>query len=215
MEGTKATALDAAMAKAGQSFLRFDYAAHGLSPGRTGDAHIGGWHRDTLEALDRLTQGPLLLVGSSMGGWMALLALKARLARVAGLVLIAPAPDFTDRLLWHDLPAETRTRIEAGETVELPAAADRHAFPLTKGFFEDGARHNVLDAPIPFAGPVRILHGLEDPDVPWTHGLTVAETIDGPDVTLTLVKGGDHRLSTTADIARLIATVNDVLSAVS
>ena len=214
MEGTKATALDSMMARTGQAYLRFDYAGHGNSPGRLEDASISGWRADTLFALDTLSQGPLVVIGSSMGAWMALLALKARPERVAGLVLLAPAPDFTAKLLWPSLPAEQRARIDAGLREELPATTERGAFPLTKKFFVDGATHNVLDEPIPFGGPVRILHGLDDGDVPWSHALAVAEAIESPDLTLTLIKGAEHRLSTPADIARLEACLAEILAAI-
>jgi pimeloyl-ACP methyl ester carboxylesterase len=214
MEGTKATALDAAMARMGQSFLRFDYAGHGSSPGSLADASIGGWLGDALFVLDQLTDGPLILVGSSMGAWIALLALSARPERIAGLALIAPAPDFTEKLLWPKLSLAMQERIEAGACEALPATDERGAFPLTKSFFEDGARHNILDAPIPFAGPVRILHGMMDEDVPWTHALAVAKAIASPDLTLTLVKQGDHRLSTPADLARLQACIAEIISAI-
>jgi pimeloyl-ACP methyl ester carboxylesterase len=214
MEGTKATALDASLAASGRSFLRFDYSGHGRSSAGAAGT-VGAWLADTLLALDRLTQGPLVLIGSSMGAWMALLALKARPQRIAGLVLVAPAADFTEKLLWPSLPQDLQLRIARGESVPMPGTDERSGFPLTSGFFEDGAKHGVLDAPLAFGGAVRILQGMKDEDVPWRHALAVANAIESPDLVLTLIKGGDHRLSAPPDLVRLIGGVDDVLASIS
>jgi hypothetical protein len=212
MKGTKATALDAAAAEAGWGYLRFDYFAHGESTGTPAEARIGRWREDTLAVIDALTEGrPLILVGSSMGGWMALLALKARPERVAGLVLIAPAPDFTLALMEPQLPEAARAALARGEVYDLPADYGLPPFPLTQAFLDDGRRHAVLGAPIPCTGPVRILQGMQDPDVPWAHAIAVADVLVSPDLTLTLIKQGDHRLSTRADLARLIAAISEVM----
>lgn len=212
MEGTKATALDDAAARADWPCLRFDYFAHGRSTGKAEDGRISRWRADSLVIIDELTEGPLILVGSSMGGWMALLAAKARPERVKGLVLVAPAPDFTERLMWPRLPDAAKTRILEGQSHDLPGERGLPPFRLTRGFFEDARAQLVLDTPLAFAGPVRILQGMQDPDVPWEHALKVAAAIASPDLTLTLIKHGDHRLSTPPDIARLEAEVANVLS---
>jgi pimeloyl-ACP methyl ester carboxylesterase len=212
MKGTKATALAAAAAEAGWGYLRFDYFAHGESSGTPREASITRWRDDTLAVIDTLTEGrPLLLVGSSMGGWMALLALKARPERIAGLVLIAPAPDFTQALMEPQLSETARAALARGEVYELPGDYGLPPFPLTQAFLDDGRRNAVLDGTIPCTGPVRILQGMQDPDVPWAHAVAVADTLDSPDLALTLIKQGDHRLSTRADLARLIAAIREIM----
>jgi pimeloyl-ACP methyl ester carboxylesterase len=215
MEGTKATALDAAATRAFWPFLRFDYAAHGRSDGAPEASGIGRWLADSLAVIDSLTQGPLVLVGSSMGSWMAMLAAKARPERMAGLVLLAPAADFTEALMRPRLPDEARRILDQGGTWPLPMEYGLPAFPLTRRFFEEARANLLLGTALPFAGPVRILQGMQDPDVPWRHALAVAETLASPDLVLTLIKSGDHRLSSPADLARLTASVEEVLALAS
>jgi alpha-beta hydrolase superfamily lysophospholipase len=146
-----------------------------------------------------------------MGGWIALLAARAMRARglpePAGLVLVAPAADFTERLMWAQFPPEVRATIERDGVWHRHSEYAPEPYPITRGLIEDGRRHLVLDAPIPFAGPVRILQGMRDPDVPWQHALRTAEALTSKDVTMTLVKDGDHRLSGEADLARLVEAV--------
>lgn len=209
MSGTKAEAIaDWATAK-GRAYLRFDYFGHGES---SGDFVAGGsitrWREDALAVVDALAEGPLVLVGSSMGGWIACLAAMARAERVRALVLIAPAPDFTSKLMPLEIPPEGRRAIEdAGVWMQPSPYGDPN--PITRRLLEDGARWSILDAPVPIAAPVRILQGGEDPDVPWRHALELAQAVKSPDVVFTLIKDGDHRLSRPQDIARIVAAVDE------
>ncbi|MDX2233157.1 MAG: alpha/beta hydrolase [Hyphomonadaceae bacterium] len=206
MSGAKAEALHAWADGAGRAFLRFDVSGAGRSDGAFTDGTISVWLADALAMIDAVTDGPLLLVGSSMGGWLALLAAQARAARVRGLVLIAPAPDFTERLMWPELTEAARQEItDTGQWLRPSAYGD--PVPVTRALIEDGRRHLLLDGPIPFDGPVRILHGQLDPDVPWGHALELCEQLETEDVRVTLIKNGDHRLSTPEHIALLIETV--------
>ena len=209
MAGTKVTELEAWAVKAGHGFTAFDYSGHGQSEGDFEDGTITAWLEDTLAILDDITEGPQLLVGSSMGAWMALLATKARPERVAGLVLIAPAPDFTARLMWPHLPSEARFAITQEGRWMMPSTYG-DPVPVTRALIESGARHTVMGAPIDFEGPVRILQGMRDDDVPWKHAESLVETIMSRDLTFTLVKDGDHRLSRPHDIARLLATCAEI-----
>lgn len=207
MSGTKAEALHAWADRAGRAYLRFDYGGTGRSDGAFIDGTIGAWLSDALAMIDAQTEGPLVLVGSSMGGWIALLAAQARPAQVKGLVLIAPAPDFTERLMWPELTDEARAEItEKGQWLRPSEYGD--PVPITKALIEDGREHLVLEGPIPFAGPVRILHGQLDPDVPWVLSLELAEQLESEDVRVTIVKDGDHRLSTPQNITLLEQTVD-------
>lgn len=205
MQGGKVTELEAWAHASGHGFLAFDYSGHGESGGRFEDGTITDWHEDSLAALDALTEGPQILVGSSMGAWMALLAARARPDRVAGLVLLAPAPDFTSRLMWPSLSPEAQQDI-LRDGVHLQPSDYGEPVPLTRALIESGEAHTVLDAPFPFQGPVRILQGMQDPDVPWTHAQRLVDTLTTPDLVFTLIKDGDHRLSRPVDIVRLKAT---------
>lgn len=211
MTGTKAEAI-AAYAKArGRHYLRFDYFAHGASSGRFREGTIGRWKEDALAAIDALSQGPQVLIGSSMGGWIALLAALARPEKVKGLVLIAPAPDFTEELMWKSFPAEVqKTLLEEGLYLEPTPYADEPN-EITLKLIEEGREHLLLDRPIPLTFPIRILQGMADPDVPYAHVLRLMDRLESPDVVLTLSKSGDHRLSEPADIARLERTLDDIL----
>ena len=205
MAGAKAMALVAACAASGRAMLRFDYSGHGASAGAFAEGTIGRWRDDALAAIDRLTAGPLLLVGSSMGGWIALLVALARPGRVAGLVGVAAAPDFTERLMWQAMAPREQAALLAQGHLDLPS---QYGPPtrVTRALIEDGRRHLLLDAPIPLACPVRLLHGQRDPDVPWETALTLADRLAGADVRVVLVKDGDHRLSRPADLALLART---------
>ena len=210
MTGTKAEALSAFCAETGRAFLRFDYSGHGASGGRFVDGTIGRWAADAACVLDALTEGPQVLVGSSMGGWIALLlAARLRPARVSGLIGIAAAPDFTRRI-EEGLAPEARAAIARDGVWHRPSAYG-DPYPITRALLEEGRDHLLLDAPIPLAIPVRLLHGQRDPDVPWTLSLTVAERIAGPDVQVTLVKDGDHRLSRPQDLLLLRRTLAGLL----
>lgn len=203
MSGTKAQHLAAFAARTGQGFVRFDYRGHGRSGGAFEALGIGDWQADAVAVLDRCTAGPVVLVGSSMGGWMALLAALARPERVAGVFLIAPAPDFTQRLMWDQFSPEVRATLQTAGRWERPSAYGDGPYVITKALIDSGAPFNLLHQPIGIDAPVRILHGMQDPDVPWRLSLELADRLTTPDVRLTFVKGGDHRLSTPADLALL------------
>jgi pimeloyl-ACP methyl ester carboxylesterase len=202
MTGDKAAHLARFCAARGQAMLRFDYSGHGASGGRFEDGDIGRWTADTLALIDALTQGPLVLVGSSMGGWIALLAALARPGRVAGLVGIAAAPDFTERLMWQAMAPTEREQLMRDGVLHVPTQYGE-PYPITRRLIEDGRTRLLLDAPIALDCPVRLLHGQRDPDVPWEISLRVAERLTGADVQVTLVKDGDHRLSRPQDLALL------------
>ncbi len=210
MTGDKAAGLAAFAAERGQAMLRFDYSGHGASGGAFLDGTIGIWAADALAAIDRLTTGDLIVVGSSMGGWIALLTAIARPDRVKALVGIAAAPDFTQRLMWDSMtPAERQTLIQDG-VLHIPSQYGDPT-PITRRLIEDGRDHLVLNAPIPFAGKMRLLHGQADPDVPWELALRIAERVTSDDVEIALVKDGDHRLSRPRDLALLYRTVGALL----
>ena len=209
MGGTKATALAAHCRARGLALLRFDYQGHGASSGRFEEGTIGLWRNDALAALDRLTAGPQILVGSSMGGWIMLLLAAARPQRVAGLVGIAAAPDFTERLIRPALSPAQRAALAQAGRLELPSAYGPPII-VTARLMEEARRHLLLDKPLAFAGPVRLLHGMADKDVPWTLSRLVAERLAAADLVLTLVKDGDHRLSRPQDLARILAAVDEL-----
>jgi len=211
MTGTKAQALAAWATATGQAFLRFDWFGHGQSDGRFVEGTLTRWRGDILAVLDHLTEGPVVLVGSSMGGWLACLAALARPERVRALVLIAPAADFTEALLKPGLPAATLAALARDGVWTRPSAYDAAGYEISAALLEDGARWSILGAPVPIHAPVRILQGGADPDVPWTHALALAQAIEGDDVVFTLIRDGDHRLSRPADLARLIAAVEEVV----
>ncbi len=215
MTGIKATALEANCRARGRAYVRFDYLGHGRSSGAFVDGTIGRWADDALAVLDRVTVGPQILVGSSMGGWIMLLAALARPERVAGLVGIAAAPDFVEPM-WRSFPEEIRHRLRTEGVYHRPSAYADQPYAITMKLIEDGRRHTVLDrAPVPIRCPVRLLHGMRDPDVPWRRSLDVAEALAGDDVTVTFVKAGDHRLSEPADIARLTGMVEQLAEQVA
>lgn len=210
MTGTKAEALaDAAKAR-GWTFLRFDYFAHGASSGRWEEATIGRWRDDALAVIDALTSGPVVLVGSSMGGWTACLVALARPDRVRAMVLIAPAPDFTEALMRPSLPPEALRELEINGVWMQPSEHDG-PYPLTLRMLDEAREHLILGGEVPITAPVRILHGAQDEAVPWTHGLGLAEALAGDDVVFTLVKDGDHRLSRPQDLERLVRTVSEMV----
>lgn len=204
MAGEKATALHAAADAAGRSYVRFDYSGHGTSSGAFALGTIGRWRSDALACIDALTEGPLVLVGSSMGGWMALMAALARPERVKALLLLAPAVDFTDRLMWARMDETQRSDIMDKGAWTRPSPYDPNGYPITRALIEEGRAWNLMDAEIPLDLPVRILQGYEDEDVPWTHSFELAGLLRSIDVNWTLVKDGDHRLSRPQDIARMI-----------
>jgi pimeloyl-ACP methyl ester carboxylesterase len=210
MTGTKAMMLEAWAQRTGRAYLRFDYLGHGQSSGRFEDGTIGRWLDDSLAVIDAKTSGPLVLVGSSMGGWLSLLVALKRPSRLAGLVLIAAAPDFTERMLLKGLSAEDREILQREGRLERPSQYSPEPSVFTWKLIEEGRNHLVLDKRLALPCPVRLLHGQSDPDVPWEYSLQIAQHLEASEVVTTFIKGGDHRLSTPADIARLIATVEEL-----
>lgn len=214
MTGTKATAIEAYCRAESRAFLRFDYQGHGQSSGRFEDGTIGLWTSDAIEVLDRLTTGPQILVGSSMGGWIMLLAALARPDRVAGLVGIAAAPDFVVRM-WEEFSPEIRRQIEREGLYRAPSQYSAAPYAITKALIEDGRTRLLLDKSIPLSCPVRLLHGMKDPDVPWETSIRLAAALASSDVETILVKEGDHRLSTPEDIERLSAVLDALAKRIS
>jgi pimeloyl-ACP methyl ester carboxylesterase len=212
MTGVKAGFLEALARRRGQAFLRFDHFGHGISSGRFEDGTISRWAADCIQLIDRLTDGPQLLVGSSMGGWLMLLAARARPARIHGLVGIAPAPDFTAALMWPQMSAAQRTALERDGVIHVPSQYGE-PYPITRALIEDGARNLLLGNTIEIDCPVRLLHGMADPDVPHGLSATLVERLRARDVRLTLIKDGDHRLSRDQDLALLAQTVVELSDA--
>ena len=210
MTGTKATALEAHCRRTGRAFVRFDYSGHGASGGAFRDGTIGGWRDDALAVLDRVASGPQVLVGSSMGGWIVLLLALARPERVAELVGVAAAPDFTEDLIWSTLDDRARqTLAETGEIV-MPCDYGEDPYPITMGLIEEGRDHLLLGGPIALGCPIHLLQGMRDEDVPWRTALRIAEQVESENVTVELIKDGDHRLSRDEDLSRLTAAVEGV-----
>jgi pimeloyl-ACP methyl ester carboxylesterase len=211
MAGTKATYLDRFAAAQGRAFLRFDGFAHGASSGAFSAATVGRWRQDAASVLDRLTTGPQILIGSSLGGWLMLLAALDRPDRVAALIGIAAAPDATEDLMWNQFSPEIRERILRDGAAEIPSAYGDKPYLFTRKLIEEGRNHLVLRGPLPITCPVRLIHGMQDPDVPWQTSIALAEKLAGGDVEVTLVKDGDHRLSRDRDLALLARTIESLL----
>ncbi len=213
MQGTKAVALDQWAEAQGRACVRFDYSGHGESGGIFTEGTIGRWLEDSLAVFTAFAEGPQVLVGSSMGGWLALLLVRELRRRapanasVAGLVLIAPAVDFTEELMWKRFPPEARRAIETTGAWQRPSQYAEEPYVITRGLIEDGRNHLLLGHLIETGCPVRILQGVQDPDVPWGHAVELSSRLAHDDVVLTLVKDGDHRLSRPEDIERLIGAV--------
>jgi pimeloyl-ACP methyl ester carboxylesterase len=215
MTGTKALALDAWAAEHHRACVRFDYSGHGESGGAFAEGTIGRWLEESLAVFDRFCSGAQVVIGSSMGGWMALLLAReiARRAQgvtsLAGLVLIAPAPDFTEDLMWKGFSPEIRQEIET-RGVWLRPSAYGDPYPITRALIEDGRNHLLLGSTIEVGCPVRILQGAQDPDVPWQHAFALTQRLPANDVVLTMIQDGDHRLSRPQDIARIVAAVAEI-----
>jgi pimeloyl-ACP methyl ester carboxylesterase len=212
MTGDKAKAVQAMCQARGSASLLLDYSGHGASFGRFEDGTIGAWTLDAITVIDRVTTGPVVLAGSSMGGWIALNVALARPDRVAALVGIAAAPDFTETLMWPAFTEAQRAAIMAQGLVRLPSQYGGEQ-TITRALIEDGRNHLRLNGPIPLHCPVRLLQGQRDPDVPWQTAFTLAERLESQDVRVTLIKDGDHRLSRPRDIALLCDTVAALLAA--
>ncbi len=209
MAGTKAQALaDWAQAR-GRAYVRFDYFGHGESGGDFAQGTITRWRDDALAVLEALVEGPAVLVGSSMGGWISCLLAGAAPERVAAMVLIAPAPDFTEKLMAPEMTPADRAQM-AATGVWLRPSEYGEPYPITRELLEDGARWSILPGPVNIDAPVRILQGGADPDVPWRHALELAQAIRGENVVFTLIKDGDHRLSRPQDLARLTAALDEL-----
>lgn len=214
MAGTKAAALAEWAHKTGTSFTRFDYYGHGASTGEFAKGTISRWRDDALAILDHIATGPQVLVGSSMGGWVSSLVACARPAQVKAIVFVAPAPDFTEDLMWQQFSDAIKHELQTKGSFIRPSEYDDEGYEISLSLIEDGRNNLVLRAPIPFTGPVRILHGLADPDVPWQHSLKLIDALQSDDIAATFVKGADHRISDPPNLVRLIGLVEEVLALV-
>ncbi|HXV23529.1 MAG TPA: alpha/beta fold hydrolase [Alphaproteobacteria bacterium] len=212
MSGTKATALNDFAEATGRAYTRFDYRGHGRSSGRFEELSIGDWIEDALTVLDRVARGRQILIGSSMGAWIALLVALRRPERVAGLVTMAAAPDFTEDLVWARLDVAERRRMIAEGRIERPSLYSSTPDIFTLRLVEDGRRHLLLRGPIPLSCPVRMLHGTADMDVPWRCSLALMERLQSTDARLTLIKDADHRLSEPRQIEAMLASVAELAS---
>ena len=221
MRGTKAEALAEQAARSGRACVRFDYSGHGESGGCFEDGTISRWLEEALAVFETQANGAQIIVGSSMGGWIALLLAQALAKRsggnasLAGLVLIAPAADFTEELMWANFSPAIKREIEEKGFWQRPSAYGEEPYPITRALIEDGRRHLLLDKPIEVGCPVRVLQGVQDPDVPYAHAMKLVSCLAQDDVVLTLVKDGDHRLSRPEDIERLLRTVDELAESIS
>jgi pimeloyl-ACP methyl ester carboxylesterase len=213
MTGTKAQFLQDWATRQGRAFLRFDYSGHGQSSGAFDKGCIGDWAEDALAVIAALTEGPQVLVGSSMGGWISLLVAKAMPERIAGMVGIAPAPDFTEDSMWARFDEAQRAALMRDGQITIPSDYSPDGYPITRRLIEDGRRHLVLRTPLSLPFSVRILQGTADTDVPPAVALRLMEHVDCPDLRLTLVKGADHRFSTPDCLAMIADSVDQVSGA--
>jgi pimeloyl-ACP methyl ester carboxylesterase len=217
MGGTKAVALDRWAAAHGRNCVRFDYSGHGESEGKFTEGTISRWLEESIAVFDAYCGGPQVVAGSSMGGWLALLLTRELRRREpprgplspAALVLIAPAVDFTEELMWKRIPARAKRQLKSEGVWERPSQYSAEPYPITAALIEDGRRHLLLGGLIETGCPVRILQGVADPDVPWRHAVELVSRLAQDDVVLSLIKDGDHRLSRPEDIERLIGVVSE------
>jgi len=215
MRGTKAEALDAWAARNGRAMVRFDYSGHGESGGIFTDGTIGRWLEESCAIFEAFCHGPTVMIGSSMGSWLALLLMRAlkqqatapRCGSIAGLILIAPAIDFTEELMWKHFPRTVKREIEGKGVWLRPSAYAEEPYPITHQLITEGRQHLLLGGMIETGCPVRILQGVEDRDVPWNHAIELTSRLAQDDVVLTLIKDGDHRLSRPEDLERLLAAI--------
>lgn len=215
MTGSKAEALAAWGRLNGRKVVRFDYSGHGASAGAFETGTIGRWTEEAGAVLERFCPGKVILVGSSMGGWIAVslaqtLGWRGAAHRIAGLVLIAPAPDFTERLMLPAFSREMRSALETVGRVALPSAYSSEPTIITRAFLEEARHHLILDRDIRLDAPVHILQGMQDPDVPWRHALSLVDRLVHDDVIVTLIKDGDHRLSRPEDVERILAAISGI-----
>jgi len=211
MTGTKVIALEAFAKERGHAFLRLDYQGHGQSSGTFADGTIGVWHSDALAVIDSVTKGPLIAVGSSMGGWMMLLTAVQRPDRIVGLVGVAAAPDFTEDLMWLRFSDDIKRILRRDGVYREPSIYGDEPYTITLRLIEEGRDHLVLRSPISIRAPIRLLHGMADPDVPYQVAFQIAERVCSKDVQVYLIKDGDHRLSTDRDLGILTRTVGALL----
>jgi pimeloyl-ACP methyl ester carboxylesterase len=211
MSGAKATWLESFAVERGLPYLRFDYSGHGASEGRFEDGTIGGWLGDSLAIIDELSEGPQILIGSSMGGWLALLVALARPVRVRGIVGIAAAPDFTEELIHSEMTAEQSEILMREGVVHIETPYGDKPYVFTRALIEDGRAHLLLDGPIAVRCPVRLIQGHADADVPWETAMAVMARIETADCAVTVIKDGDHRLSRPQDLAKIGAAVADII----
>lgn len=217
MKGTKAEALDQWAAAQGRACTRYDYSGHGESGGLFSEGTIGRWLAESLAVFTTFCRGPQIVIGSSMGGWLALLLARElrkldpdkRGAEIKGMALIAPAVDFTEALMWRRFTPEIKKQIEEKGSWERPSEYSQEPYLITRGLIEDGRKHLILGGLIETGCPVRILQGVKDEDVPWQHAAELVSRLAREDVVFTLIKDGDHRLSRPEDIERLIAAISE------
>jgi len=212
MTGAKALYLEDYCRRHGRAYLRFDYFGHGASSGDANMGTIGRWAKDAIAVLDSLTEGQQILIGSSMGGWIMLLAALARPSRIHGLIGVAAAPDFTEDLLWPRLDAAQQRELRETGALTLASEYDSAGYTYRLSLFEDGRQHLVMRDAIALDCPARLLHGMRDDAVPWQTSLSLAERLNSRDIAVTLVKDGDHRLSREADLARLGHTLDELIA---
>lgn len=213
MTGSKATALQAFCEAKGYGFVRFDYQGHGRSSGTFAEGTIGEWLADALAVLDGLTEGPQILIGSSMGGWLALHAALMRPQRVAGLIGIAAAPDFTEELIWKVLSPTEQTQLMETGVYHAPSCYGEEPYPITRTLIEEARGHLLMGRELlDIRCPVRLIHGVRDADVPWQTATRISEKLAGDDVRVTLVKDGDHRMSSPEHLALLCGTLEEMMA---
>ena len=212
MEGVKALALEEHCRNLGRQFIRFDYRGHGISSGTFDDYRIGTCKEDILAILDKLCNAPQILVGSSMGGWLMLLAAMARPEKVAALIGLAPAPDFTEHLLLDTLTDKQRKELNAKGVLMVPNCWGGEPYPIYLDFIAESGEHLVLDAPIPINIPVHLVHGMKDEDVPWQFSMTLNEKLESQQVKTTLIDDGDHRLSSEKSLRIILKVVDKMIA---
>ena len=215
MTGTKAQALEEHCRKRNRPFVRFDYFGHGASSGEFSEGTIGRWAEDAGCILDEITEGPQILIGSSMGGWIMLLAALAKPDRIAALIGIAAAPDFTETLMWNRYPDDAKDSLQRDGIYYQPTPYEEGPYTITMKLVEEAREHLLLERPIGIDCPVHLIQGMQDDAVPWRHALAIAENLTSEQVVLTLVKDGDHRLSRDEDLDRLLRTVEEQCAQIS
>ncbi|WP_417319891.1 alpha/beta hydrolase [Emcibacter sp.] len=211
MEGSKALALEEHCRLRGQAYIRFDYSGHGSSSGEFRDGTIGAWKEDALAVVERLTEGPVLIIGSSMGGWTGLLVGLEVKDRLAAFIGIAPAPDFTRELMWDKYSPEIQAKLKQDGYYLEPSEYSDAPYVISYRLIEEGDNHLLLGGPIELECPVRLLHGMKDEDVPFRWSQRISDALTTEDVVITYVKNGDHRLSSDRDLERLCATLDSLL----